>query len=103
MRYGRDPWLPPRAAWRDSGGTALILERALTAPAVVAFLLFDSALGGGYRLEPLVRDGLAALDREPVGAGCEPRLGPLDGGEGLTEVVREALVQLVCVEVRGLV
>jgi hypothetical protein len=44
---------------------------------------------------------LAALDREPVRPGGEPRLGTLQSGELLAEVVRQALVELVLVQLRG--
>ena len=54
------------------------------------------------RLEAFVRNRLAAFDRKPVRAGGQPRLGPLDRGELLAEVVRPSRVKLVLVEVGGL-
>ena len=62
-------------------------------------LLFGGSLGGRDGFQTLVRDRLAALDRDPVGAGGQSLLGSLDRGELLAEVVRTSLVQLVLVEV----
>src|SRR5439155_7185808 len=50
-------------------------------------------------LETLVRNRLAAFDREAVGAGGEPGLGALDGGELLAQTVRQAFVELVLVKI----
>jgi hypothetical protein len=44
-------------------------------------LLLDRPLGGRKCLETVVRDRLAAFDGEPVRAGRESLLGPLDRGE----------------------
>jgi hypothetical protein len=43
--------------------------------------LFGGPLGRRESLETLVRNRLAALDREAVGAGGKPGLGALEGGE----------------------
>lgn len=68
-------------------------------------LLVDRALGRRCELEPLVRDRLAALDREAVRALREPRLGALDRSQLLAQVVAGPLVELRLVrlgrEVRG--
>ena len=70
---------------------------------VVPFLLLGRPFGRGNGLEPLVRDRSAALDGKAVFAGGESRLGALDGREGLAQLFRKALVQLVLVKIRGLV
>src|SRR6185437_13733782 len=57
--------------------------------------------GGGARLEARVRNRLAALGRDAVRAGRQPRLGALDGGELLAQVLAETLVELVLVEIGG--
>ena len=62
-------------------------------------LLLDGQLGGRHDLEAAVRDRLAAQDGDAVGARRKARLGPLDGGELLAEVVRETAVELVLVQV----
>jgi hypothetical protein len=67
----------------------------------VALLLLYGQLGGWNSLESPVRDGLAALDRESVGAGCEPRLGALQRGKVLVEIVRTTGIELVLVKVFG--
>src|ERR671919_248566 len=72
-------------------------------PAVVPFLLVRRPLGGRDGLEPLVRNRAAALDGEAVRPRSEPRLRALDGGDCLAELLREPRVQLVLVEVGGLV
>ena len=58
-----------------------------------------SAVGTG--LQTLVRDRLAAFDREPVRAGGQTCLGPLDRSELLAQIVRTSGVELVLVEVGG--
>ena len=79
----------------------------LTFPALVVFLLLDGPLGCREGFEAVVRDRLVALDRPSVRTLLEPRLRPLDGAERLAQVVADAFVQLVGVElgrpVRGLV
>ena len=57
-------------------------------------------LGCRDDLEPLVGNRLATLDRQAVGAGGETRLGPLDGGQLLAQIVGKTLVELVLVEIR---
>ncbi len=64
----------------------------------MALLLLDGQLGGGESLEPLVGDRVAALGRDPVGAGGEPRLGPLDRVEPAPQVLQPTGVELVLVE-----
>src|SRR5205823_13192887 len=54
-------------------------------------------------LEPPFRDGLAAQDGQPVRAGDEPLLGALDGLELLAQILCAALVELVEVELGGLI
>jgi hypothetical protein len=71
-------------------GAAALPERAL---------LFDRPFSSRKRLEAVVRNRLAALDREPVGSRGQTLLGALQRGEPLAEVVREALVELVKVEI----
>jgi hypothetical protein len=44
-------------------------------------LLFDRPLSCGESFEALVRDRLAALDRETVCPGGKPRFGTVDGSE----------------------
>ena len=63
--------------------------------------LFDRPLGGRQGFETLVRNRLAALDREPVRARGEPRLGPLDRCELVAQVVGQALVELFLGELGG--
>jgi hypothetical protein len=57
---------------------------------LVVRLLLDGPLGEGFRLEPLVRDRQAALDRPAIGALGEALFGATDGGELLAEVGRES-------------
>src|SRR5262249_54518422 len=83
--------LPSRARGRGSGA------------AVVACLLLRGTLGGRNDLEALVRDRLAALDREPVCPFEEALLGPLDGLELGAEAVDQRLVELGIVGARRLV
>ena len=64
-------------------------------------LFLDRELGRGEDLEPLVRNRLAALDREAIGPRGEALLRPLDGRELRLEVSAQALVELVLVEVRA--
>jgi hypothetical protein len=64
-------------------------------------LFLERALGSREGLEPLVRDRLAALDREAVPPRRQPPLRAFERGEPLAQVVREALVELVLVEIRG--
>ena len=91
-RRGADVGLrAPGAADRDLGS------------AIEALLLGDRALGGRDRLQPLVRDRIAALYREPVATLCQPLLGPLDRRQLRVQVVAPALVELVLVRVGGVV
>jgi len=62
-------------------------------------LLVDRPLGGRQRLEALVGDRLAALDREPVRSGRKAGLGPLEGRKLLAEIVLQAFGELVLLEV----
>src|SRR5439155_9195964 len=66
-----------------------------------AAFLFGRPFGSGERLESLVRNRLAALDRTAIGPGRKAGLGPLDGSELLAQIVCQTLVELVLVEVRG--
>src|SRR5262249_50257537 len=68
-------------------------------PAVVALLLLGGSLGRWDDLEALVGDRLAALDGHPEGSGGESSLGPLHGLELTSELLGQALVELVGVEV----
>ena len=63
-------------------------------------LFVSRQLGGRQSLEPVVRNRLTALDRAAVGPGGQPLLGSLDRGELLAEIVCEALVELVLIEIR---
>ena len=56
-------------------------------------------LGGREHLEALVRNRSPALDRKAVGAVGEPRLGALDRVQLAAEIIGQALVELVLVEV----
>ena len=88
-----------RAAGRRRGLRVVRRGSSLAGrPSELAGFFFDRALGGRNHFEALVRDRLSALDREAVGAGCEPRLRPFDGRELLAEIVCEALVELVLVQ-----
>src|SRR5215213_2692981 len=68
---------------------------SLGALTVESRLLFDGPLGGRNRLEPLVRDRVAALDRQAVRAGGETLLRPLDRTQLLGEPLAESLSELV--------
>src|SRR5262245_16871718 len=72
-------------------------------PAFVALLLLGGALGCWDDLEALVWDRLSALDGQPVGSRGESSLGPLHGLKLASELLGQALVELVGVEVAGLV
>src|SRR5256885_2131844 len=75
---------------------AVRLGAALRAPD--ASLLLDGPLGGWVCLQAIVRYRLAALDRDPVGAGREPLFGAADRGELITELGETTLGELVFVE-----
>jgi len=64
-------------------------------------LLVRGALGRRQDFEAFVRNRLAAFDRESVGAVDETLLGSFDGRELLAQVVFQALVELVLVEIGG--
>ena len=64
-------------------------------------LLGDRQLGGRVDLEAAVGDRLAAADREAVGAVGEARLGALEGGQAVLQVLGAAGVELVLVEALG--
>ena len=66
-----------------------------------AILLLHGPLSSRARLEPPVRDRLAALDREPVRAVGQPGFGALHGGQLLEQILPAARVELVLVEVLG--
>src|ERR1041385_762318 len=63
-------------------------------------LFVHRQLGGRDDLETIVRNRLPAPNREPVCSVREPLLGPLDRGQPFAEICREALVELVLIEVR---
>src|SRR5918992_2728326 len=69
--------------------------------ALVGALFLRRQLCGRQDLETLVRYRLATLDREAVGPGRQTLLGTLEGGELDTQVVGQALLQLVLIELRG--
>src|SRR5215211_466463 len=75
----------------------------LSATVLVALLFLGGPLGPRNRLEPRIRDRLPAFYGESIGALLNPLLRPLNRGELLAEPVRQPLVELVVVEVRGLV
>jgi len=85
---------PPMAVFQKA-------HSPVPALSVARALLVGRQLGRRDRLEPLVRDRLPALDREAVRPRREAGLGPLHGGELLTEILREARVELVLVETGG--
>jgi hypothetical protein len=62
-------------------------------------LFFNGQFGRREDLEALVGDRFTTRDGETVGAGGEPCLGAFDGAEPCLEVVAEAFVELVLVEV----
>src|SRR5262245_55563621 len=66
-------------------------------------LLLDRQLGRGDRLQPSIGNRKSTLEREPVRTRREPLLGALDRRELVTQVLRTAFVQLVLVELDGLV
>src|SRR6188472_1513438 len=74
-----------------------------SAAAFVAGLLFDGALGRRLRLQASVGNRLAALDRKPVGPVRQALLGPLHRCELVTQVLTQARVALVLVELAGLI
>ena len=81
--------VPPRRAWLIVGGTAVV---QLVAPSFGARLV-HGAFGRRDDLEALVRNRLAALDRQAVGAGGQTLLGTHQRVEPFPEVVGEALVE----------
>src|SRR5207247_3882114 len=83
----------PSPVTREGGAVAPSFRLA-------AGFFLGGALGGRDRFQALVRNQLAALDREAVRAGREPGLGALDGGELFAECLCEPLVELVLVDVR---
>src|SRR2546423_2865940 len=89
---GHVGYLVPAVSELDVSDPRLVLPRAL---------FLDRELGGREDLEPLVRDRVAALDREAIGPRGEALLCPLDGRELRLEVSAQALVELVLVEVRA--
>src|SRR5215210_1404907 len=66
-------------------------------------LLVDLAVGPGERLQALVGDRVAADHRDAVGALLEPRFGALDRLERPLEVLAQALVGLILLEVLRLI
>ena len=71
----------------------------LVSVALEPLLLLGRAFGRRVRLEPLVRNRLPTLDREPVRSVGKPPLRPLDGLELALELFLESLVELVLNEV----
>ena len=84
---------------RTTGGPDPVSVQA----SLASTFFFSGSLGRRDGLQTLVRDGLAAFDREPVRARGQARLGPLDRGEILAEIVGPSLVELVLVEIGRLV
>src|SRR6185437_3926925 len=72
-------------------------ERPSAAPE--AILLLDRALSGRARLEPPVRNRLAALDRQSVRAVRKPGFCTFHGGEFLEQILPATRVELVLVEI----
>src|SRR5881392_2433374 len=60
--------------------------------ALEAALFLDGALGERVRLEPVVGNRVAALDREAVFAVGEPLLRALERGELVAQLLAQALV-----------
>src|SRR5437868_2709439 len=104
---GKDPsslFRPWRAA--SSSARAYCARPKRTRPARRALprarpLFVCGQLRGRAGLEPLVRNRLPALDREPVGAGRQPLLRALDGGELVAQILLASFGELVLVEVGG--
>ena len=71
--------------------------------ALEAPLLLRGSLRGGDRLEALVRNGLAALDGQPVRAIVEPGHRALDSGQLVQQALAQARLELVVVELGALV
>ncbi len=69
---------------------------------IVRPLLLDGALGCGQRFQAFVRDRLAAIHRDAIGASGESGVGALDCRELLGEILREALFQLFFIQVLSL-
>src|SRR6266550_1092920 len=84
------PLPPPGPASRSS------LMRGSSASEPLLFR--DRAFSGRHRLEPTVRDRLAALHGPPVRPVGQPRLGAPDGGELVLEVRGAARVVLLLVQ-----
>ena len=59
---------------------------------------FDGPFSRGDGFEALVRNWLAALDREPVGSGGKARLGAAYRSQLLVQIVGQALVEFGLVE-----
>jgi hypothetical protein len=83
----------------DRAAAALLRAAA----ALPARLFLDRPLGRRPRLEALVRDRLAALDRKPVFPSCKSLLGPLYGSELFAKIVEPTGAEFVFVEVRRLI
>jgi hypothetical protein len=68
-----------------------------------ALLLLDGPFRGGQSLESSVRDRLAAFDRKSVRSGGQSSLRALNGSELLAEILGATGVELVLIEVFGIV
>ena len=91
----------PRRVGRNADGTAVFREILLAA--LEAALLLHGSLGGRIRLEPLVRNRLAAFDREPIRPLGETLLRSRHRFELLLEALAEPLVALLLEELGCLV
>src|SRR6266545_1096747 len=92
--------------WQSSTYTLVGARRLpngrLAAAALAQRALFlHRPLGRRKSLEALVRDRLAALDGEPVGARGQTLLRTVECGEPIAKVFSQSLVELVQIEVCG--
>ena len=76
-----------------------VVVPAAVSPLSPCALLVGGALGRRQDLETFVRDRLSALDREAVGSGGKALLGSLDSGKLFAQIVFQAFVELVLVEI----
>src|SRR3954470_14403601 len=95
------PPVSDRTPRRGSAARELALPGS--AAAFEAPLLLGSAFGRRDRLEPLVRNRLAALDREPVRTRVDAGLRALHCGELVQEPLAKAGLELVFIELTALV
>src|SRR5262249_52363004 len=103
LRDGEDRGGPPLERLPQARAQLTARARGRARLAVGAGRLAAGRAAGGGGPEPFARVRPAALDGQAVGAGRETRLGTLDRREVVPEVLRAAGVELVLVELGGLV